>query len=123
MVSQASERNRTTSSLESKLEKSLSYSAINTAKAIAIFGNRQIIAQNWQLLQDYADNLVKNEPLTYIAIVDVKNRARVHTNRRFIGKELPSPSETSDVIEVSVPVMDYTKQVAAVRVGVKYPSE
>ena len=94
-------------------------SAQNLASAIAAFANKDIVARNYRDLQDYSDNLVRNKPIAFIAIIDSRDRVVVHTNREFLGKRVDDLAGTSGVVEASVPVMDITKQAGTVRVGLR----
>jgi sensor histidine kinase regulating citrate/malate metabolism len=98
-----------------------SQSARNVAHVIAVFGSNQIVSGNWEALQDYANDLVREEPLAYVAIVNPTGIAVVHTDASLKGKPYPQAKDTSSVVNASVPVMRYTRQVAEVRVGVSIP--
>ena len=93
--------------------------AENMARAIAVVGNQQIADEKYESLQEYADELVKDKAVAYIAIVDTRGRAVVHTDRSLLRKKWREPKEGPGVVPVSVPVMRFTKQVATVHVGMK----
>ena len=92
--------------------------AQDTAHAIAVFGSKQIIAGNWGDLQTFADDLVREKPLAYVAIVNTEGVAVVHTNAGFRNKPFAEPKNTRNMVNASVPVMNLTKQAATVWVGV-----
>lgn len=92
-----------------------------TARSIATFGNRQIVQEDWGALQDAADELVSQRPLSYVAVVDQRGVAVVHTDRSLRGRRLPEPEEDGELAEASVPAMSATRQVATVRVGANIP--
>ena len=91
--------------------------AQDTAHATAVFGSKQIIAGNWGDLQSFAEDLVKEKPLSYVAIVDTKGVAVVHTNASFHNKPFAEPKNTRGTVNASVPVMNLTRQAATVWVG------
>ena len=91
--------------------------AQDTAHAIAVFGGKQIIAGNWGDLQTFADDLVSEKPLAYVAIVNTKGVAVVHTNASLRVQPFEEPKNTRRVVNASVPVMNLTKQAATVWVG------
>ena len=62
--------------------------AQDTAHAIAVFGSKQIIAGNWGDLQSFADDLVKEKPLAYVAIVNTKGVVFVSTNSITQGEQV-----------------------------------
>jgi len=103
---------------DSAMREQATQTAQVTARSIATFGNRQIVQQDWVGLQDAADQVVSQKPLAYIAIVDAKGIAVVHTNGSLRGKKLSREPVTEGVIEASIPAMSATSQVATVRVGV-----
>ena len=117
--SKALECRRVADAAEEALKTCASESAGNTARAVSIFANRQIVTEDWAHLQDYADELVGGGAITYVAIVNPDGVAVVHTDRSSLGKEFVKP-ETPSVADASVPVMSLTEQVATVRVGVRY---
>ncbi len=89
-----------------------------TARSIATFGNRQIVEKDWGALQAAADELVVQKPLAYVAIVDAKGIAVVHTNGSMRGKKLTKEPASESLIEASIPAMSATSQVGTVQVGV-----
>ena len=91
--------------------------AQDTAHAISVFGSKQIIAGNWGDLQSFADDLVREKPLAYVAIVNAKGVAVVHTNRSLRDQPFAEPKNTRSMVNASVPVMNLTKQAATVWVG------
>ena len=91
--------------------------AQDTAHATAVFGGKQIIAGNWGDLQDFAEDLVKEKPLAYVAIVNPEGVAVVHTNASLRGKPFAEPKDTRRTVNASVPVMNLTKRAATVWVG------
>ena len=91
--------------------------AQDTAHAISVFGSKQIIAGNWGDLQSFAEDLVKEKPLAYVAIVNTKGVAVVHTNRSLRDQSFEEPRNTRSTVNASVPVMNLTKQAATVWVG------
>ena len=93
--------------------------AQDTAHAISVFGSKQIIAGNWGDLQSFADDLVREKPLAYVAIVNAKGVAVVHTNRSLRDQPFAEPKNTRSTVNASVPVMNLTKQAATVWVGAK----
>ena len=103
---------------DSAMREQASQTAQVTARSIATFGNRQIVQADWGALQDAADQVVSQKPLAYVAILDAKGIAVVHTNGSQRGKKLSEGPPTEGVIEASVPAMSATSQVATVRVGV-----
>ena len=114
----SSECHRMSAQSDQYLRDSASRSAQMVSRAIATFGNRQIVAGNWEALQEYADDLVRAKSVAYVAILDPGGVAVVHTNRSFKGSKLGEPGETENVAHASVPVMDLSRQVATIRVGV-----
>ncbi len=92
--------------------------AENMARAIAVVGNRQIVEEEYDKLQDYADALVKDRSVAYIAIVGPSGKAVVHTNRSLLGETWTEPKGDSGVVTASAKVMDFTDQVATIYVGV-----
>ena len=91
--------------------------AQDTAHAISVFGSKQIIAGNWGDLQSFADDLVREKPLAYVAIVNAKGVAVVHTNASLRDQPFAEPKNTRRMVNASVPVMNLTKQAATVWVG------
>ena len=91
--------------------------AQSTAHAIAVFGSTQVIAGDWGELQRYADDLVKEKPLAYVAIVNARGIAVVHTDGSFRGQRFEKPKTTRQFANASVPVMNLTKKEATVWVG------
>ncbi|HET6457040.1 MAG TPA: hypothetical protein VFI02_21790 [Armatimonadota bacterium] len=91
--------------------------AQDTAHAISVFGSKQIIAGNWGDLQSFAEDLVKEKPLAYVAIVNAKGVAVVHTNASLRDQPFAEPKNTRSMVNASVPVMNLTKQAATVWVG------
>jgi len=91
--------------------------AQDTAHATAVFGGKQIIAGNWGDLQSFAEDLVKEKPLAYVAIVNAKGVAIVHTDASLRDKPFAEPKDTRSVVNASVPVMNLTTQEATVWVG------
>lgn len=116
--SKALECRRVVGAAEKALNTCASRSAGNTARAVSIFANRQIVAKDWARLQEYADQLVGGGAIVYLAIVNPEGIAMVHTDRSLLGKEYVEPADES-VAHASVPAMSLTKQVATVRVGVR----
>ena len=92
--------------------------AQDTAHATAVFGSKQIIAGNWGDLQSYAEDLVGEKPLSYVAIVNTQGIAVVHTNAGLRDKPFEAPMNSSRMVSASVPVMNLTKQAATVWIGV-----
>lgn len=86
------------------------------ATAVALFGNRQIVARDYDTVQHYADRLVGREGVAYVGVTDASGRAVVHTNRKLRGALLLVIPERG-VADASVPVMDLTRQAATVHVG------
>lgn len=93
--------------------------ATDVATAISAFGAKDILARNYQDLASYADHLVGNQHIAFVAVIDAQDKVVVHTNREFVGKEASELSPVRGAIEASVPVMDLTKQSGEVRVGVR----
>jgi len=110
---------RAVAQAEEALERCASESADNAARAVSIFANRQIVTEDWAHLQESADELVGGPSIKYLAIVDPKGIAVVHTDRSLLGKEFVEPEDES-LAGAEMPVMSRTKQVATVRVGVRY---
>ena len=117
--SKALECRRVAGEAEQALKTCASESAGNTARAVSIFANRLIVTEDWAHLQEYADEIVGGGAITYVGIVNPDEVAVVHTDRSLLDKEFVEPSNES-VARASVPVMSLTKQVATVRVGVRY---
>ena len=92
-------------------------SAEAIARTIATFGNAQIVDSNWTDLQQYADEVVANSRVTYVAIANRAGVAVVHTNRSFRGKLIAETKDTAQVVHASVPAMSRTRQVATVWVA------
>ncbi len=93
-------------------------SAEAIARTIATFGNAQIVEGNWTDLQQYADEVVANSRVTYVAIVNRAGVTVVHTNRSFRGRAFTEPEDTAQVVHASVPAMSRTTQVATVWIAV-----
>ncbi|MEN6584199.1 MAG: hypothetical protein ABFD54_17275 [Armatimonadota bacterium] len=116
---QSSECSRLSDQRDKDIRASAERSAQTVARTIATFGNRQIIADNWEALQRYADDLVKAKSVAYVAILNSEGVAVVHTNRSFKGSKLAAPPKGGGAVaHASVPAMNLTKQVATVRVGI-----
>lgn len=117
--SKALECARVAGEAEQALKTCASESADNTARAVSIFANRLIVTEDWAHLQEYADEVVGGGAIVYVAIVNPDGLAVVHTDRSLLNKEFVEPGNKS-IAHASVPVMSFTKQVATVRVGVRY---
>ena len=115
---QSSECHRMSAQYDQYLRESASRSAEMVGRAIGTFGNRQIVAGNWEVMQEYADELVRAKSVAYVAILNREGIAIVHTNRSFRGSKLREPRETENAANASVPVMNLTRQVATIQVGV-----
>lgn len=89
------------------------------ATAIAAFGNEDIIGRDYRQLQRYSDDLVRRKPVAYVAIADSRGRVVVHTNREFLGRDIEDAAEDGGLVRGSARVMDVTKQVGTVMVGVR----
>ena len=98
-------------------------SALTVGRSIAAFGNKQIVAGNWEQLQEYADELVRANTLDYVAIVNQKGVAAVHTNRSYKGIKFAEPEDTDLSVHASVPAMNLTRQVGTISVGERVPSK
>ncbi|MFQ3548927.1 MAG: hypothetical protein SNJ70_04190 [Armatimonadota bacterium] len=97
-------------------------SAENMARSIAVVGNEYLLDENYEQMQRYVDDLVKTSNIAYIAVLDKKNIAKVHTNRNDIGKKLDDLNKDKNMIHVSVPVMSFTEQIGIVAIGTEQPS-
>ena len=114
----SSECNRMSEQYDNRLRESASRSAEMVGRAIGSFGNKQIVAGDWGVLQESADEMVKGESVVYVAILDREGVAVVHTDRSFRGGKFREPEGTKNAVHASIPVMSLTRQVATVRVGV-----
>ena len=104
-------------SAQESLTTCASRAAQNMARAIAVVGNRQIVDEEYDKVQDYADSLVKDASVDYIAIVNSSGEAVVHTNRGLLGGRWTEPKSDSGIVTADARVMDFTDQVATVYVG------
>lgn len=114
----SSECHRMSAQYDQYLRDSASRSAQMVGRAIGAFGNRQIVAGNREVMQEYADELVRAKSVAYVAILNREGIAVVHTNRSFKGSKFREPRETENAVNASVPVMNMTRQVATIQVGV-----
>jgi sensor histidine kinase regulating citrate/malate metabolism len=119
----AFELRRVTQDFDSALREQATQTAQVTARSIATFGNRQIVEKDWGALQEAADELVVQKPLAYVAIVDAKGIAVVHTDRSMRGRKLVALPESKGLVEASVPAMSATSQAGTVHVGVSAAPE
>lgn len=101
------------------LGEQIAVSARDQAHTISVFGSNLVGRQDWETIQDYADQVVKQDSIAYVAIVDQKGVSVIHTNRSLRGKQFVGPAAGGDVVDGSEHVMSYTKQIATVHVGVK----
>ncbi len=115
---QLSERDKISADFDQYLRESASQSAEMVGRAIATFGNKEIVAGNWDTVQEYADDLVRTRSVAYVAILNREGIAVVHTNRSFKGIKFHDPGKTGNAAHASVAVMNLTRQVATVHVGV-----
>lgn len=106
------------SKCDQSIEKCTAQAAQNMAATIAVVGNQQIADEKWESLQECADDLAGQKPVAYIAIVDPRGRAAVHTDRSLLRKKWREPDEPG-VVSASVPAMRFTEQVGTVHVGMK----
>lgn len=114
----SSECNRMSEQYDQSLRESSSRSAEMVGRAIGAFGNRQIVAGDWVVMQKYADELVKAKSVAYVAILNREGVAVVHTDRSFRGVQFREPGESENAVHASTPVMSLTRQAATVWVGV-----
>jgi hypothetical protein len=114
----SSECDRMSEQYDQSLRESAFQSAEMVGRAIGTFGNKQIVAGDWGVLQEYADELVKVKPVPYVAILNREGVANVHTDRSFRGGKFREPEKTDNAVHASIPVMSLTRQVATIRVGV-----
>lgn len=92
------------------------------AHAIAVFGNEMIVNKEYNQLQDYADNLISAKEcgdISYIAVVDNEGTAVVHTDRGFTGRPFSGAQGGEDAAQGAAKVMDLTRQVGTVYVGIR----
>ncbi|MGB9587216.1 MAG: hypothetical protein ACPL7O_03465, partial [Armatimonadota bacterium] len=90
--------------------------------AVATFGSERIAEKDWSELQTYADATVRNRVVAYIAIVDSKGIAVVHTDRSLLEQEFSQPREKA-VVSASAPVALDSDQAATVWVGIRISNQ
>lgn len=96
--------------------------AQSLANGIAMFGSERIANKDWSELQSYADTTVRNHVVAYIAIVDSRGAAVVHTDRSLLDQEIIRPRERG-VVSASAPVALDSNQAATVWVGIRIPNQ
>ncbi|MEN6371127.1 MAG: hypothetical protein ABFD64_03855 [Armatimonadota bacterium] len=105
------------------------------AETIAVTSRDDIKNGNFDKLQEYFSDLVKQKDIQYIIVMQPNGQAIVHTNTRYRGTRLIdelsqkaleiTSVQATDVkdqklYDVAVPVMSFTRRIAVVRVGVSY---
>lgn len=106
-----------------QLRESAETKASILAHAVSVFGNKMIVAKEYNQLQEYADNLIASKDakdILYIAVVDQGGQAVVHTDRRYRGRSFSGDiAEPGVLTQASAKVMDLTKQAGTVYVGLR----
>jgi len=105
------------------------------AQTIAVTSRDDIRNGNFDKLQEYFADLVRQQDLRYIIIMKPNGEAAVHTDNRLRGVKLKDdPSKNAlrvtdaaamdvkdrELYDVAVPVMAFTRRIAVVRVGISY---
>ncbi|MEN6520870.1 MAG: hypothetical protein ABFD46_06945 [Armatimonadota bacterium] len=105
------------------------------AETIAITSRDDIRNGNFDKLQEYFSDLVKQKDLQYIIVMQPNGQAVVHTNSRYRGTLLKDDLsgraleitsiravdvKDQGLYDVAVPVMSFTRRAAIVRVGISY---
>jgi len=114
----SAECDRMSEQYDQSRRESASRSAEMVGRAIGAFGNKQIVAGDWGVMQEYADELVKARSVAYVAILNREGVAVVHTDRSFRGGKFREPGKSENAVHASTPVMSLTRQAATVWVGV-----
>lgn len=105
------------------------------AQTIAVISRDDVRNGNFDKLQEYFADLVRQQDLRYIIVMRPSGEAVVHTDNRLRGvilKDDPSGRslqatdvavmnvEDRELYDVAAPVMEFTRRIAVVRVGVSY---
>ncbi len=107
------------------------------AETIAVTARDDIRAENYDKLQEYFSDIVRQPSvdIQYLIVMKLDGEAAVHTNAKYRGKVLNDDSakkalkaenltvtevDSQSLYDVTVPVMGFTSKSAVVCVGISY---
>lgn len=105
------------------------------AETIAVTSREDVRNSNYEKLQDYFADLVKQPDLQYLIVMKMNGEAAVHTDAKFKGKRLNdalalsalkidelniSDDKDKQLFDIAIPVMGFTSRAAIIRIGISY---